>query len=211
MIFFGQCHQAIIQLMLNHHAWMYLILFSIIFSETAFLIAALLPGDSLIIATGAVVAKSPDVMMSIHLCFLMFIVAAISGNAVNYFTARWLGPKVFTKKHKYLNKKYVQKSHRFYKKWGGGVIVISSFIPIMRTISPFLAGLVKMRIKRFFIYNILGSILWVGILLYSSFYLGKLPAVKEHFTFVIWVIIILTVLSFIFHALTLYIRSNHKK
>jgi membrane-associated protein len=174
--------------------WIYALLFLIIFCETAIIFAAFLPGDSLLFAAGALTATANDIL-NIHLLFALLVTASVVGNGVNYFIGKWLGPKVFYSRHSWLfNKKYLEKAHAFYERYGGKTIIIARFIPIIRTFAPFIAGIGYMTYRQFFIYNFIGAFLWIGLLLYTSYFFGNIPVVKEHFSLVILAIIILSIL-----------------
>lgn len=174
--------------------WAYALLFLIIFCETGLVVTPFLPGDSLLFAAGAIAASTSDVV-NIHLLFLLLVIASITGNGLNYFIGRLIGPKVFASQQSWLfNKNYLLKAHNFYERFGGKTIIFARFIPIIRTFAPFVAGIAYMSYRKFFFYNVLGAIVWIGSLLYLSFWFGNLPAVKEHFSYIIIAIIVLSLL-----------------
>jgi len=174
--------------------WTYGILFLIIFCETGLVVTPFLPGDSLLFAAGAVAANSAKVL-DIHLLFLLLVVASILGNSLNYLVGRYLGPKVFSStQSRFFNKQYLQKAHAFYQRYGGKTIIIARFIPIIRTFAPFVAGIAYMGYRHFFIYNVLGAILWIGSLLYVSYLFGNIPMVQQHFSIIMLSIIGLSIL-----------------
>jgi membrane-associated protein len=174
--------------------WVYSILFLIIFFETALVITPFLPGDSLLFATGALTAKATG-ELNIHLLFLLLVVASITGNMVNYFIGRMIGPRVFRSNSSlFLNKKYLERAHRFYQEYGGKTIILARFMPILRSFAPFVAGIGYMNYSRFSWYNILGAVLWIGSLLYISFLFGNLPFIKDHFSTIILGIIFVSLL-----------------
>lgn len=181
-------------LMTNYGTWMYLFLFTIIFLETAFIPAAMLPGDSLLFASGLVVASSIDVL-NIHLLFILLVLASIFGNKVNYYLGKLIGPKIFHRNDSWLfNKKHLATAHSYYERFGGKTIIIARFIPIVRTFAPFIAGVSYMSDRQFFIYNIFGALLWIGSLLYGSYLFGNIPVVRDNFSFVIIAIIVMSIL-----------------
>lgn len=187
----------------TYGALTYFILAFVLFLETGIIIAALLPGDSLLIALGIFIASTPQTL-NIHVMFCLLALAAIFGNLLNYATGHYLGPKIFRSRHSWLfNKKYIQDAHHAYSRWGAQVIIIASFFPILRTFSPFVAGMGYMRLHSFILYSVVGAALWVGILLYSSFWFGKMDYVKHHFALIIICVILLSLLppifKFIFH------------
>ncbi|MEO5702416.1 MAG: DedA family protein [Gammaproteobacteria bacterium] len=179
-------------LVTQYGVWVYAILFLIIFSETGFVVTPFLPGDSLLFAAGALAASGAlDAMW----LFWLLGLAAVLGNTLNYGIGHLLGPKVFNKEgSRFLNRKYLDQAHGFYEKYGGKAIVISRFIPIIRTFAPFVAGIGSMHYARFQFYNISGGILWVGSLVYAGYLFGNMPWVKENFGAVIVAIIIVSIL-----------------
>ncbi len=180
--------------------WTYALLFTIIFCETGIIITAFLPGDSLLFASGALAANTG--ILNIHMLFILLVTASVIGNGVNYFIGKWLGPKVFYSKQSWLfNKKYLAKTHRFYERFGGKTIIIARFIPIIRTFAPFIAGIGYMTYRQFFIYNLIGAVLWIGTLLYGSYLFGNIPIVKQHFSLMLLVIIVLSILPAIVEIL----------
>lgn len=172
-------------------AWTYILLFTIIFCESGIIFAAFLPGDSLLFATGALTASKG--ILNIHLLFILLVIASVSGNGLNYFIGKWVGPKVFRSGNSWIfNKKHIQNAHFFYERYGGKAIVIARFIPIIRTVVPFIAGVGYMTYRHFFIFNLTGALLWIGGLVYGSYLFGNIPFVKEHFSIVILAIIALS-------------------
>lgn len=181
--------QHLILFVSTYGAWTYALLFLIIFCETGLVVTPFLPGDSLLFAAGTIAASSGG-SLNIHLLFLFLVIASIIGNGVNYFIGRLVGPRVlFSNKSWLFNKKYLGKAHAFYERFGGKTIIIARFIPILRTFAPFVAGVGYMSYARFYLYNIAGAILWIGSLLYSSYWFGNLPIVKENFTSLVFAII----------------------
>jgi membrane-associated protein len=184
--------------------WTYAIFFLIIFLETGFVVTPFLPGDSLLFAIGAFAALgSLDVVWSI----VFLSIAAIAGDTANYWIGNFTGPKVFNKeKSRFLNKKYLDRTHRFYETYGGKTIIIARFIPIIRTFAPFVAGIGTMTYIRFIIYNIVGGIAWVMILILGGYFFGNIPLVKNNFSMVIFAIIFLSILPGIIE----FLRSRKK-
>jgi membrane-associated protein len=176
----------------DYGVWTHAILFAIVFCETGFVITPFLPGDSLLFAVGTFAARgSIDLWVSM----IVLSVAAILGDTVNYWIGHWVGPKVFHKENvRFLNKKHLERTHAFYEKYGGKTIIIARFVPIIRTFAPFVAGIGAMSYGKFIAYNVIGGIGWVLIVTLSGFYFGNIPIVKDNFTFVIFAIIIISVL-----------------
>jgi membrane-associated protein len=181
--------------------WTYVIFFLVIFCETGLVVTPFLPGDSLLFGLGTCAALG---LLEIEWLLILLSIAAVAGNMVNYTIGHFVGPKVFHKENvRFLNKEYLDRTHRFYEKHGGKTIVIARFIPIIRTFAPFVAGIGNMTYARFTLYNVLGSIAWVAIFIVGGYYFGNLPVVKRNFTLVIFAIIIISVLPIVFE----YIRQ----
>jgi membrane-associated protein len=174
----------------EYGVWIYAILFAIIFSETGFVVTPFLPGDSLLFVAGAVAASGG---MNVHLLVFLLVVAAITGNMVNYAIGRWLGKRFFIdKRSRWLNPKHLETAHAFYEKHGGKAVVISRFLPIVRTYIPFVAGLGAMEPARFTMFNVVGAVLWVGSLCYAGFFFGNIPWIKGNLTLIIVGIIVVS-------------------
>lgn len=175
-------------------AWTYALLFLIIFCESGIIFTAFLPGDSLLFATGALTASMAGVL-NIHMLFILLVIASVTGNGLNYFIGNWVGPRVFRSGNSWIfNKKHIEKAHVFYERYGGKAIVIARFVPIIRTVVPFIAGVGYMKYRQFFIYNLLGALLWIAGLVYGSYLFGNIPFVKQHFSLVILAIIVISLM-----------------
>ena len=196
----------LIEIVQDYQTWTYLILFLIIFAETGFVITPFLPGDSLLFAAGAIIAQ-PENGLNIFLMCLLLIIAAILGDLVNYHIGNYIGPRAFSGKYKLLKKEYLEKTQTFYEKHGGKTIIYARFIPIIRTFAPFVAGIGTMSYARFASYNVIGGILWVVSFLFIGYFFGGLPVIRDNFTYVIFGIIILSVLP----PLIEVIRGKQKK
>ena len=176
----------------DYGVWTYLILFLIIFCETGLVVTPILPGDSLLFAAGALAANGA---LDVLWLFGLLTVAAVAGDTLNYWAGHYLGPKVFHKKDvRFLNREYLDRTHRFYEKHGGKTIVIARFMPIIRTFAPFVAGIGKMTYIRFIGYNVSGGVLWIASFVFGGYYFGNIPMVKNNFTLVIVAIIVLSVM-----------------
>jgi len=173
-------------------AWIYLILFLIIFCETGLVVTPFLPGDSLLFVAGAVAAAGG---MDIHLLVVLLIIAAILGDAVNYAVGHYIGPRMFNhNESRWLNPKHLKRAHDFYEKYGGKTIIIARFVPIVRTYAPFIAGAASMTYSKFALFNVTGAVIWVTSLGYAGYFFGNLPIIKDNLTLVIIAIIILSIL-----------------
>jgi membrane-associated protein len=174
--------------------WLYVALFVVIFCETGLVVTPFLPGDSLLFAVGALCAVDGS-PLQIGVILPLLIVAGVLGDAVNYSVGRHIGPRVFTSESSWLlNKKHLQRTQGFYERYGGKTIIIARFIPIIRTFAPFVAGIGQMRYRRFFSFNVVGAILWVGLFVPAGYVFGNVPFVKKQFHYVILAIIVLSVL-----------------
>lgn len=189
--------------------WIYILLFIIIFAETGLIITPFLPGDSLLFAVGALAGGG---LLNILVVYFTLLTAAILGDTVNYWIGNYIGPKVFNKENsRFFKKEYLEKTCKFYEKYGGKTIIIARFLPIIRTFAPFVAGVVKMRYQTFFFYNILGGFIWVTSLVFAGFYLGGLPFVKENFEYAIFVIITISFLPIFLEYIRHRARTKIKK
>ncbi len=179
--------------------WMYVLLFLIIFCETGLVVTPFLPGDSLLFAVGATCALDPPHNLSLPLLLGLLITAAILGDTVNYWVGAKLGPRLFRGEDvRFLNRKYLERTHEFYERYGGKTIIIARFVPIIRTFAPFVAGMGKMTYSRFMSYNVIGGVVWVTSFLLLGNFFGNRPIVKENFGTVIIGIIILSILPPVF-------------
>ncbi len=187
----------------DYGVWTYAILFTIIFCETGLVITPVLPGDSLLFAAGAFAAIGA---LNHNLLLILLSIAAIAGDTVNYWAGYYVGPKIFHKENvRFLNKKHLEKTHRFYEKYGGKTIILARFVPIIRTFAPFVAGIGSMTYIRFITFNVIGGIMWVSLFVSGGYYFGNIPIVKRNFTLVILAIIIISIMPGIIE----YIR--HRK
>jgi len=183
----------------NLGVWTYLLLFVIIFAETGFVVTPFLPGDSMLFAVGTFAAQGS---LNVYWLFAGLTIAAILGDAINYAVGKYLGPKVFKNENSRIFKKeYLDKTHRFYEKYGAKTIIIARFVPIVRTFAPFVAGIGSMGYIKFATYNIVGGILWVGLFVFGGYFFGNIPIIKANFSVVILIIIILSVLPAVIEVL----------
>ena len=183
--------KALVKLVSDYKTWTYLILFIIIFAETGFVVTPFLPGDSMLFAVGALIAKG-GTGLDIWIMFLLLFIAAVLGNSLNYRLGSFFGVKVFKPENKILKLEYYTKSHEFFEKHGGKAIIFSRFLPIFRTIAPFVAGVAKMPFGRFTYYNLVGGLAWIGSLLFAGFLLGQIPIIRDNFSIVIATIAVVT-------------------
>lgn len=174
----------------QYGVWIYAILFAIVFSETGFVVTPFLPGDSLLFVAGALAAVGGPEGMNIGVLIAVLFAAAVLGNMLNYQVGRYLGPKVFQwEGSRFFNKAALQKTHAFYEVHGGKTLVISRFLPLLRTFAPFVAGIGAMSYGRFTLFNTAGAALWVGSLTLAGYWFGNLPWIRQNLTAVILAII----------------------
>ena len=184
--------QHLIELTQTYGLWIYAILFLIVFCETGLVVTPFLPGDSLLFAAGAVAALGG---MNVHIAAALLLAAAVIGDAVNFAIGKYFGEKLFAKPDsRVFKREYLDKTHAFYEKYGGKTIILARFVPIVRTFAPFVAGMGNMHYGRFIRYNIIGALMWVGLLTYAGYFFGELPVVKNNFGLVAIGIIVVSVL-----------------
>ena len=173
-------------------SWTYLVLFLIVFCETGLVFTPFLPGDSLLFAVGALAGLG---ILDIQGILILLSAAAVLGDSANYWIGHALAPKVFQhQKIPFLKQEYLERTEKFFEKYGGKTIIIARFVPIIRTFAPFLAGVGAMRYRRFLLYNVVGGLLWVFLLTLAGYYFGALEFVKENFSLVILGIIVVSIL-----------------
>ena len=184
--------QHLIELTQTYGLWIYAILFLIMFCETGLVVTPFLPGDSLLFAAGAVAALGG---MNVHMAAALLLAAAVIGDAANFAIGKYFGEKLFAKPDsRVFKREYLDKTHAFYEKYGGKTIILARFVPIVRTFAPFVAGMGDMHYGRFIRYNIIGALMWVGLLTSAGYFFGELPVVKNNFGLVVIGIIAVSVL-----------------
>ncbi len=193
----------LLELTNSYGIWIYAILFVIVFCETGLVVTPFLPGDSLLFATGAIIAL-PGSELNLFLMAIVIIVAAIIGDATNYFIGKTVGDKIFSIKSRFIKREYLDKTHLFYEKHGGKTIIYARFIPIIRTFAPFVAGIGTMNYSRFFTFNVVGAILWVILFLGAGYLFGNIELIRNNFSLVILIIIVASLLPILFE----YIKSR---
>lgn len=196
----------LVQITSQYQGWTYLILFAIIFAETGFVVTPFLPGDSLLFAAGALIAGGNS-GLDIYLLAFILIVAAFTGNTLNYTFGKFLGPKVFKEDNKILKLDYYLQTKAFFDRHGGKAVIFSRFMPIIRTIAPFVAGVGRMPVLRYSLYNIVGGVSWIVLFLFSGYLLGNVPFFKAHFSLIGIAIILVSVVPAIIAA----IKGGRKK
>lgn len=173
----------LLRMVAEYGVWIYAVLFAIIFCETGLVVTPFLPGDSLLFVAGAIAASG---QLDVHVLFISLAAAAFLGNLVNYAIGRWLGRHFFTDHgSRWLNPTHLERAHAFYERHGGSAVVISRFMPIVRTYVPFVAGLAVMDAPKYAAFNAAGAILWVGGLTYAGYFFGNIPWVRGNLTAII--------------------------
>jgi membrane-associated protein len=192
--------KKLLELVATYGAWVYGILFAIVFAETGFVVTPFLPGDSLLFATGALCATGA---LNAPLAAALLVAAAFTGNAVNYSIGRAIGPRVFVAggesglAHRLLNREHLNRAHAFFEQFGGKAVILGRFVPIVRTFVPFVAGAAQMTRRSFVFYNFVGAAGWVGLCLGAGLLFGNVPIVRENFSLVAIGIVIVSLLPMV--------------
>jgi len=182
----------------SYGAWVYALLFAIIFVETGVVVMPFLPGDSLLFVVGALAGAG---LMNLPLVLSLLIAAAILGNQSNYAIGRYFGPRVFQwESSRFFNKEAFNQAHAFYEKYGGVTIVLARFMPFLRTFAPFVAGVAQMTRSKFTFFDVTGGTLWVGSVTMAGYLFGNIPWVKANLDKIIWGAIMLPGLLVLFGA-----------
>jgi membrane-associated protein len=168
----------------NYGTLVYVVLFAIVFCETAFVVFPFLPGDSLLFIAGTFSATGA---MDPWLVIILLIIASVSGNSVNYWIGSLVGHKIMEKDHKWIDQNALRKTHDFYEKHGGKTVVLARFVPLVRTFAPFVAGFSEMTHKTFQFYNVAGALLWVLSVVLSGYFFGNIPFVRDHLNVIVLV------------------------
>ena len=194
------------QIFAQYGAWIYVITFLIIFCETGLVVTPFLPGDSLLFALGAFAAQGS---LSFGWLALTLFVAAVAGDNTNYFIGRNLGMALLKRpKQRLFKQAHYDKAHAFYEKWGGKAIILARFVPVVRTFSPFVAGVARMSYRKFIAFDLCGGAFWIGLFLCMGYGMGNLPWIKDHFEVVVPVIIFLSVLPIAFEFVRAKLRAR---
>ena len=184
--------QYLIWVVENYGAWIYLLLFLVIFCETGLVVTPFLPGDSLLFVAGTLAAVGA---MYVHGLFALLVLAAFSGDNTNYWIGRFAGPRVFRiERSRLFNPAHLERTHRFYEKHGGKTVIFARFLPIVRTFAPFVAGIGRMAYPRFLFYSFSGSVFWIGFFVFGGYYFGNIPVVRQNLTLFIIGIIVVSVM-----------------
>ena len=199
----------LLEIVNDYKTWTYLILFLIIFVETGVVVMPFLPGDSLLFAAGMLAAQPNE--LNVWLMIAILLVVAVSGDSLNYAIGKRFGMqmtkfKLFGKQ--VIKDEQIQKTHTFYEKYGSKTIVIARFVPIVRTLAPFVGGIGRMHYGTFITYNVIGAILWVVGITLAGYFLGNIPIIRDNFSKVVLLIILLSVLPIVFEVLKEKFKSK---
>jgi len=179
--------------------WSYLLFFAVIFAETGLVVTPFLPGDSLVFTLGTLAATGS---LNIWWVFVILCAAAILGDSVNYAIGKYFGSIILKKQGAwFLKKEHIDRTHRFYEKYGSKTIVLARFVPVVRTFAPFVAGVGRMSYTHFLTYNVAGGILWIALFAFGGYFFGNWPIVKQNFGLVIIAIIIISILPVLIEIL----------
>jgi membrane-associated protein len=185
-------------------AWMYVVLFLVIFCETGLVVTPFLPGDSLLFA-GAAVAARHGSPLNIWILFVVLLAAAVLGDTANYWIGAKLGPRLLKNPDsRILKKEYLDKTHAFFERYGGKTIILGRFVPFVRTFAPFLAGVGEMHYGKFLEWNFTGAVAWVGLFVVSGYFFGRIPMVAENLTLVLLAVVVVTTIPIAVE----YVRSR---
>ena len=187
----------LVELLTRYELWIYPILFAVIFAETGLVVTPFLPGDSLLFAVGALAAVDTSGTLRAPLASVLLGAAAVLGNTVNYSIGRLIGRSAFSGRYRWLKVEYLRRTEEFFLRYGGMAIVLSRFMPVIRTCAPFVAGIGKMPYMRFLAFNFVGGFAWVLTFVWGGYLFGNIPQVKEHFGLVTLAIVALSLVPLI--------------
>jgi len=180
----------------SYGAWVYALLFLIVYCETGLVVTPFLPGDSLLFVVGTLAAVGG---LDIGVTMALLVTAALAGDNTNYWLGRWAGPRVFSDQaSRWLNPRHLARAHAFYARHGGKTVVIARFVPVVRTYAPFVAGVGAMRYRRFLAFSVAGALLWVVSLCLAGYWFGNLPVVRQNLSLVIAAIVLASISPGIF-------------
>lgn len=192
----------------QYGAWVYAILFGIVFAETGLVVMPFLPGDTLLFMAGAFCATGA---MNEWVLIGLLLVAAITGNTVNYMVGHWIGPKVFDQHWRFLDQDALRRTHDFYEKHGGKTLVLARFIPVVRTFAPFVAGVSQMTFARFQFFNIIGAAAWVAGLVFAGYFFGNLPFIRQYLNLIVLAGIGAAVVPLVLGGLWKMVRGSKRR
>lgn len=201
--------QHLVQLLAEYGTAVILIIALIIFCETGLVVTPILPGDSMLFAFGAIAAQAAT-ELNVHFSAAAFIAAAFTGNLVNYSIGRYIGPVVYERNYKLINRDYLDRTKKFFEKHGALTIIYTRFAPILRTFAPFIAGVGQMRYGKFMLYNFVGGFLWVISFTYAGYFFGNIPFVKENFKWIVLGIILVSLVPALYAVIKSWLARDKK-
>jgi len=184
----------LVELLARFDVWIYAILFLIIFAETGLVVTPFLPGDSLLFAVGALAAVDTSGTLQPLAAWALLSFAAVLGNTTNYYIGRAVGPRAFSGSIPFLKLEYLRRTEEFFERHGGKTIILSRYVPIIRTFAPFVAGVGRMRMARFQLHNLVGGVTWVGLFVWGGYLFGNIPIIKNNFGVVTILIIVVSLI-----------------
>jgi membrane-associated protein len=190
----------LVELLMRYDQWIYAILFAIIFAETGFVVTPFLPGDSLLFGVGALAAVDRSGTLNVGWVFLLLAVAAIAGNSLNYAVGRRLGQRAFSGRYRFFKLSHLQRTQAYFVRHGGLAVLLSRFMPIIRTFVPFVAGIARMPYLRFQAFNVAGGAAWVALFVFGGFAFGNVPWIKTHFSVVTLIVVAISLLPMLIVA-----------
>lgn len=188
----------------EYGAMVYAVLFAIVFCETGLVVFPFLPGDTLLFIAGAFCASG---VLNIWILMVLLILAAVSGNTVNYWIGSAIGQRVLTSDYKWLDRQALQKAHAFYENHGGTTIILARFIPFARTFAPFVAGMSQMTFAKFQFFNIIGASLWVIVLVAGGYFFSHIPIIRDHLSAIVLVGVTLAIVPLALGGLWKFFRK----
>ncbi len=191
----------LVDLFMRYGEWIYAILFAIIFAETGFVVTPFLPGDSLLFGVGALAAVDRSGTLKVGWLLLLLAAAAIAGNSLNYAIGRGLGQQAFSGRYRFFKLSHLQRTQQYFRRHGGLTVLLSRFMPIVRTFAPFVAGIGCMPYHRFQAFNVVGGAAWVALFVFGGFAFGNVPWVKTHFSVVTLIVIAISLLPMVVVAI----------
>jgi membrane-associated protein len=191
----------------DYRFWLYAILFAMIFAETGLVVTPFLPGDSLLFGVGALAATDRSGTLHLSWLFVLLALAAIAGNTVNYAIGRQLGQRAFSGRHRFFKLEYLQRTQEYFRRYGSATILLSRFMPIVRTFAPFVAGIGRMAHGRFQLFNVTGAVAWVALFLFSGVGFGNLPWVRDNFGLVTLGVVAVSLLP----LLSMFLRQRRAR
>lgn len=184
----------LVELLTRFDVWIYAILFLIIFAETGLVVTPFLPGDSLLFAVGALAAVDTSQTLDPLYVWLLLSAAAVLGNTTNYAIGRAIGPRAFSGSIPFLKVQYLRRTEEFFDRHGGKTIILSRYVPIIRTFAPFVAGVGRMQYSRFQLHNVVGGVTWVALFVWGGYLFGNIPLIKNNFGVVTILIIVVSLI-----------------